>query len=83
MKYFQYWIIAVFVGFLNHSFIGQKMGTINGTIVDENLVPIENANIILTGSRLGTISDKYGKFTLHVPSEKKINLKISKKEPKL
>ncbi len=77
MKYFQYWIIAVFLGFLNHSFIGQKMGTINGTIVDENLVPIENANIILTGSRLGTISDKYGKFTLQVPSEKKINLKIS------
>ena len=77
MKRFQFWVITVFLGLFNLSMNAQQASRINGTIVDENLLPIENANIILVGTRLGTVSGKNGKFSIIVPSQKKITLKIS------
>ena len=77
MKNFLYFIITILLcGFIN-SLNAQEMGVIKGTIVDDNLMPVADANIILTGTRLGTISDQKGEFSLNVPTEKKITLKIS------
>ena len=53
-----------FLGLFNLSMNAQQASRINGTIVDENLFPIENANIILVGTRLGTVSGKMGNFQL-------------------
>ena len=39
--------------------------------------PVENANVILVGTRLGTVSNKDGGFELNVPIEKKITIKVS------
>ena len=39
--------------------------------------PVENANVILVGTRLGTVSNKDGGFELNVPVEKKITIKVS------
>ena len=75
MKHFQFWVIAVFLGIFNLSMNAQQASRINGTIVDENLFPIENANIILVGTRLGTVSGKNGKFSIIVPSQKKSPLR--------
>ena len=51
MKHFQFWVITVFLGLFNLTMNAQQASRINGTIVDENLFPIENANIILAPVR--------------------------------
>lgn len=66
-QYFKYSLI-LFISFLSTSIFAQK--ELKNKIVDfENLLPLENANIYIQNSTIGTISNADGKFVLQVPKK--------------
>ena len=69
--------ILILLSLSINSTFSQEVRTIYGRIVDDNLRPVQDANIIITGTRLGTISNKDGGFKLNVPIEDKFTLKVS------
>ncbi|MDR2914349.1 MAG: TonB-dependent receptor [Tannerella sp.] len=48
--------------------------TVRGTVVDETGEPIIGANIKVTGTSAGTITDLNGRFTLSVPADGKLEI---------
>lgn len=50
---------------------------ISGTVVDDNNQPIPGANIIISGTSTGTVSDFDGKFTLNYSQNPPFNVKAS------
>lgn len=55
----------------------QQASTIYGRIVDDNMRPVENANIIVLGTRLGTTSNADGGFELKTPIKEKFTIRVS------
>lgn len=53
--------------------LGQK-ATVKGTLTDESGYPIENVIIRVVDHNLQTISDNYGKFSMHVPENRDIKI---------
>lgn len=47
--------------------LNQKLKTITGVVLDNNDEPIIGANVSISGTSTGTITDVDGKFTLEVP----------------
>lgn len=47
---------------------------VKGVVRDENGVPLPNASITVKGTKLGTVADAQGNFSITVPSEKSILL---------
>lgn len=41
--------------------------TISGTVIDEAKIPVAGANIMVKGTKTGTIADSDGRFTIDVP----------------
>jgi TonB-dependent starch-binding outer membrane protein SusC len=64
MKSFSFTILMVFVMFFAWSQTGILL---TGTITDESGAPLEGVSVILSGAKLGTQTDKQGKFSLTVP----------------
>lgn len=50
--------------------------TIKGVVTDETGTPLGNATIGITGSTLGTSSDSEGRYSLSVPADTNMELKI-------
>ena len=69
--------ILILLSLSINSTFAQEVRTIYGRIVDDNLRPVQDANIIILGTRLGTISNKDGGFELKVPIEGKFTIKVS------
>ncbi len=46
--------------------------TITGTITDTEGNPVEGASIIVKGTKMGTVTDQSGFFTITIPDEKSI-----------
>ncbi|MGB4414848.1 MAG: TonB-dependent receptor [Paludibacter sp.] len=61
----------------------QKKNKIAGLIVDENNQPIIGANIMLDGTRNGTISDMNGNFSIEAPENAKLKISYIGYEPQL
>ncbi len=55
----------------------QQTSTLYGVIRDNQNNTVENANIIISNSTIGTSSDKMGRYLLQIPSETQISLVIS------
>ena len=55
----------------------QSTGIIKGTLYNQFEEPVVDANIVLTGTSKGTVTDKNGKFTIKVPANEKITIKYS------
>ena len=52
--------------------MAQQAKTISGVVLDEKSEPVIGANILVIGTKLGVVTDLYGKFTLNnVPSGQK------------
>lgn len=49
---------------------GQTMRTVTGTITEKNGQPVIGANVTLKGSKVGTITDFNGVYSLKVPIDK-------------
>jgi len=54
--------------------VNSKTIKVNGIVVDEKGEPIIGANIIVSDTKIGVITDFDGKFTLSVPREAKIRV---------
>ncbi|MCY7293600.1 MAG: TonB-dependent receptor [Ferruginibacter sp.] len=54
-----------------------KYATINGTVVDENDIPLKNVSIIILGKNSGILSGDSGKFFIKVPAQKSLALIFS------
>ncbi len=63
-----------------NSFLSQEKAKIIGVINNEIEIPVRDANILIVGSKLGTVSNYRGEFELEVPAGEKITLKISSVE---
>jgi TonB-linked SusC/RagA family outer membrane protein len=50
----------------------QAQQTISGTVTDESNVPVPFVNIILIGTKTGTITNQQGNYTLEVPSSSSV-----------
>ena len=59
--------ILILLGLSINPTFSQEISKVYGRIVDDNLRPVQDANIIITGTRLGTISNKDGGFELNHP----------------
>ena len=55
----------------------QSTGVIKGTLFNQFEEPVVDANIVLTGTSKGTVTDKNGKFSIQVPANEKITIKYS------
>ncbi|MDR1200659.1 MAG: TonB-dependent receptor [Tannerellaceae bacterium] len=62
-----YRIIDKHITVLKKNAIVQQRKTITGTVLDQDNMPVIGANIVMTGTTTGTITDINGKFTLEVP----------------
>jgi TonB-linked SusC/RagA family outer membrane protein len=51
--------------------------TIKGKVLNEKGEPLQNASVIISGTQIGTTTDKDGRFTLSAPNNKNIELEIS------
>ncbi len=58
-------------------FSAHSQTTITGNVVDNNSLPILGANIIITGTSQGTVTDFDGNFTLTVDQEPPFTIEIS------
>ena len=47
----------------------QQQNRITGTVTDKNGAPVPGANVIVTGTAQGTITDIAGKYSIEVPQE--------------
>ena len=72
-KYFCLLLIIIAVSRVNP----QTKSVVTGTITDVNETPIENANIKIQNSFIGTISDKEGRFEINNLSEGEYILMVS------
>jgi TonB-linked SusC/RagA family outer membrane protein len=50
---------------------------IHGRVVNKNGVPLPNVSVILSGTKIGTATDKEGRFTITAPDNKNVVLEIS------
>jgi len=50
---------------------------IHGRVVNQHGVPIQNASVLIEGTKKGTITDSDGRFTINAPNDKNIVLEIS------
>ena len=66
VDYFSKWLLVVLaVGLCNFAFAQR---TISGTVTDASSgEPLIGANILVTGTSTGTITDFDGKYTLNLP----------------
>ena len=60
--------IVIFL-FSTVSLLAQTHGTIRGTTVDSEDVPLEGVNIIIKGTTVGTVTDINGNFSIDVSSK--------------
>ena len=59
-------------------FIGAGQGMIKGKVIDkDSKTPIENVNVYISNSSIGTRTDADGYFTLRTPSAGKFELVLS------
>ncbi|OFY68498.1 MAG: hypothetical protein A2V64_10510 [Bacteroidetes bacterium RBG_13_43_22] len=49
----------------------QQQQKITGTVADKNGVPVPGANVVITGTTLGTMTDIDGKYSIEVPQGSK------------
>lgn len=68
-------ILALFFLFICLSVSAQT--TITGTVVDNNNVPLLGANVLVTGTSQGTVTDFDGKFNLLVDQEPPFSITVS------
>ena len=50
-----------------HTLDNQPKRTIKGQITDDKFLPLQGATIFLKGSKIGTVADKNGRFSLTIP----------------
>lgn len=50
-----------------HTLDNQSKRTIKGQITDDKFLPLQGATIFLKGSKIGTVADKNGRFSLTIP----------------
>ena len=55
----------------------QETGTIYGTLLDEEGLPMVGATIIITGNTAGIVSNKQGQFSMEIPAKKPVTIAIS------
>jgi hypothetical protein len=55
----------------------QQTGVLYGTVLDQERVPVPNANITVKDQPGGTTADKQGKFDIRVPAGKKLTVTFS------
>ena len=67
MKKFRDYDGRILLRFLPKKTISQQQKQITGTVTDKN-GPIPGANVVVTGSTTGTMTDANGKYNLEVPS---------------
>lgn len=64
-------LLCTSVAIANETEVRQSSGKhITGVVADENGDPVTGANVIVTGTTTGTVTDLDGKFNLKVPDEK-------------
>ncbi len=70
--------ILVLVLFLGCCFTGiSAQAILSGVISDEDNEGIFLANIAIEGSKTGTMTDRFGNFSLEVPSDQELNIVVS------
>lgn len=57
--------------------LAQSTAKVTGVVKNELETPVYNANIIIQGTKKGTVTNNRGEFELTVPANKRITLKIS------
>ncbi len=71
--------LSIFIFLLISAFqiSAQTTATLKGTLYNQFEEPVVDANIILTGTSRGTVTDQNGKFSITVPANEKITIKYS------
>jgi len=77
MKQYRYIFSVLLVLCFLMPAMAQQTKTISGVVLDEKSEPVIGANIIVTGTKLGTVTNLDGKFTLNnIPAGQK-NIQVS------
>ncbi|MGB3592518.1 MAG: carboxypeptidase-like regulatory domain-containing protein [Nonlabens sp.] len=69
------YLIALFV--LLNVMVNAQDGIIQGVITDEDGSPLQNVNITVAGTNLGTVSLQNGFYRLMVPAGQKLNIRFT------
>jgi hypothetical protein len=56
--------------------VGQSLGLLHGTIVDEQSRPVENVQVIAEGIALSVITDSKGTYSLSVPAQQGLRVRF-------
>jgi len=72
MKQYRYILYLLFAICFSIPAVAQQSKTVSGIVLDEKSEPVIGASITVPGTKLGTISNLYGRFALNnLPSEQK------------
>lgn len=66
-----------FIAILCLNLTGYAQTIVQGTVTDNNNIPLPGVNVIVTGTTLGTITDLDGKFTLEIDETTPFDLELS------
>lgn len=77
LRMHRYFTSLLFLGLLLPLLMAGQSAFIEGTVEDENNMPVELANVAILGEKTGTTTDEDGYFKLKVPAEKDIILAVS------
>lgn len=73
IRFFLFFIIIFQISFT----LAQSTAKVVGVVKNELELPVYNANVLIQGTKKGTVTNNRGEFELTVPANKKITLKIS------
>lgn len=71
-RYFKAFVVAFFMGMATTAMAQNK--TVQGTVVDESGQPVIGATVKVQGTKIATVTDTQGRYTLSVPANSKLTV---------
>lgn len=71
-RYFKAFVVAFFMGMATTAMAQNK--TVQGTVVDESGQPVIGATVKVQGTKIATVTDAQGRYTLSVPANSKLTV---------
>ena len=69
--------LLLFISCLHLTVQAAPPGVIKGRILNPEGAPIEGASVFVAGTKIGSVTDADGRFTINVPDNQKVVLQLS------
>src|SRR3954447_22130012 len=69
--------LLLFISCLQLTVQAAPPGVIKGRILNAEGTPVEGASVFVAGTKIGSITDAKGRFTINVPDNRKVILQLS------